>query len=296
MFSAIKVLIIYNNIKVMKKYLLILTLIIFSFSFSQIKTPQPSPAAEIVQTVGLTEFEVQYSRPSMRGREIFGNLVPYDKIWRTGANENSVISFSTSIKIGDSTVPAGKYSIYTIPGVDSWDFILYSDANNWGLPSEWDENKVIVKINEPSFKQAFPVESFQFSMVDLSNNSFTLGIAWDDVYVPITIDVPTREMVEKNIQDVMGKQPKASDYYAAAVYYRQENINIEKAVKWIDKAIGMSEEVKFWQLRQQSLIYAANGNIKGAIKVAKKALEAAKIANNQDYVKMNKDSIEEWSN
>ena len=280
----------------MKKYLLILTLIIFSFSFSQIKTPQPSPAAEIVQTVGLTEFEVQYSRPSMRGREIFGNLVPYDKIWRTGANENSGISFSTSIKIGDSTVPAGKYSIYTIPGVDSWDFILYSDANNWGLPSEWDENKVIVKINAPSFKQAFPVESFQFFMVDLSNNSFTLGIAWDDVYVPITIDVPTREMVEKNIQDVMGKQPKASDYYAAAVYYRQENINIEKAVKWIDKAIEMSDEVKYWQLRQQSLIYAANGNIKGAIKVAKKALEAAKIANNQDYVKMNKDSIEEWSN
>jgi hypothetical protein len=292
----------------MKKYLLILTLTIFSFSFSQIKTPQPSPAAKIVQIVGLTEIEVQYSRPSMRGREIFGNLVPYDKIWRTGANENSVISFSTSVKIGDSTVPAGKYSIYTIPGVDSWDFILYSDANNWGLPSEWDENKVIVKrkilLNKLcdwfGIKDLIcnieTVESFQFSMVDLSNNSFTLGIDWGDVYIPITIDIPTREMVEKNIQDVMGKQPKASDYYAAAVYYRQENINIEKAVEWIDKAIEMSEEVQYWQLRQQSLIYAANGNIKGAIKVAKKALEAAKIANNKDYVKMNKDSIEEWSN
>ena len=280
----------------MKKYLLILSFISCVYSFSQIKTPQPSPATSITQMVGLTEIELEYSRPSMRGREIFGNLVPYDKIWRTGANENSVISFSTSVKIGDSTVPAGKYSIYTIPGIDSWEFILYSDANNWGLPSEWDENKVIVKITEPSFKQAFPVESFQFSMVDLSNNSFTLGIAWDDVYVPITIDVPTREMVEKNIQDVMSQQPKASDYYVAAVYYRQENINTEKAVEWIDKAIGMSEEVKFWQLRQQSLIYAANGNIKGAIKVAKKSLEAAKIAKNQDYVKMNKDSIEEWSN
>ena len=296
MFSAVKVLIIYNNIKIMKKYLIIFTLLAFSYSFSQIKTPQPSPAASMNQMVGLTEIEVEYSRPSMRGREIFGNLVPYDKIWRTGANENSVISFSTSVKIGDRTVPAGKYSIYTIPGVDSWDFILYSDANNWGLPSEWDKNKVIVKINAPSFKQVFPIESFQFSMVDLSNNSFTLGIAWGDVYIPITIDIPTREMVEKNIQDVMGKQPKASDYYAAAVYYRQENINIEKAVEWIDKAIEMSEEVQYWQLRQQSLIYAANGNIKGAIKVAKKALEAAKIANNKDYVKMNKDSIEEWSN
>jgi len=280
----------------MKKYLLLITLITFSFSFSQIETPQPSPATEIVQTVGLTKIEVQYSRPSMRGREIFGNLVPYDKIWRTGANENSVISFSTSVKIGDRTVPAGKYSIYTIPGVDSWDFILYSDTNNWGLPSEWDKNKVIVKINAPSFKQAFPVESFQFSMVDLSNNSFTLGIAWGDAYIPITIDLPTREIVEENIKEVMSKNPKSSDYYAAAVYYRQENINLEMALEWIDKAVEMSDEPKYWQLRQQSLIYAANGDLKGAVKIAKKSLEAAKIADNQDYVKMNKDSIEEWSN
>lgn len=103
----------------MKKYLLILSFISCVYSFSQIKTPQPSPATSITQMVGLTEIELEYSRPSMRGREIFGNLVPYDKIWRTGANENSVISFSTSVKIGDSTVPAGKYSIYTIPGIDS---------------------------------------------------------------------------------------------------------------------------------------------------------------------------------
>ncbi len=102
--------------------------------------------------------------------------------------------------------------------------------------------------------------------------------------------------LRKIIEDVISKQPKASDYYAAAVFYRQENINIEKSVEWIDKAIEMSDKVQYWQLRQQSLIYAANGNIKGAIKVAKKSLEAAKIAGNKDYVKMNKDSIEEWSN
>jgi tetratricopeptide (TPR) repeat protein len=94
----------------------------------------------------------------------------------------------------------------------------------------------------------------------------------------------------------MSKNPESSDYYAAAVYFRQENINLEKALEWIDKAVEMSDEPKYWQLRQQSLIYAANGDLKGAVKIAKKSLEAAKIADNQDYVKMNKDSIEEWNN
>jgi tetratricopeptide (TPR) repeat protein len=102
--------------------------------------------------------------------------------------------------------------------------------------------------------------------------------------------------VKKNIQEVMSKSPKASDYYAAAVYYMQENTDLNMALEWMDKAIEMSEKPQFWQLRQQSLIYAANGDLKGAIRIAKNSLEAAKIAGNQDYVKMNKDSIEEWSN
>ena len=123
-----------------------------------------------------------------------------------------------------------------------------------------------------------------------------MSMMWDDVYVPVTINVPTRDVVEKNIQKVMSEDPTSSDYYAAAVYYMQENVNLSMAVKWMDKAMEMSENPQFWQLRQQSLIYAANGDLKGAIRIAKKSLEAAKAANNQDYIKMNKDSIKEWSN
>ena len=282
----------------MKKYLLILALITFSFSFSQIKTPQPSPATSINQMVGLTEFEVEYSRPSMRGREIFGDLVPYNQIWRTGANSSTKISFSTDVQINGQVIKSGKYSLFTVPKESEWEIIFYNDTELWGVPQDWDDKKVVFKtsIHLQRFPDSISIETFSIEFKTLDNNYVILTISWDDVYVPITIDVPTRKMVEKNIEDVISKQPKASDYYAAAVFYRQENINIEKSVEWIDKAIEMSDKVQYWQLRQQSLIYAANGNIKGAIKVAKKSLEAAKIAGNKDYVKMNKDSIEEWSN
>jgi len=282
----------------MKKYLLLIALITFSFSFSQIETPQPSPAAEIDQIVGLTEMHIEYSRPSMRGREIFGNLVPYNKIWRTGANASTKISFSTDVEINGQMVAAGQYSIFTVPNESEWEFILYSDTSVRGVPRDWDDKNVVLSIMVEIKKHPEPIsiETFTIAFDALNNNYAVMSMMWDDVYAPVTINVPTKDIVEKNIQKVMSEEPKASDYYAAAVYYMQENVNLSMAVKWMDKAMEMSENPQFWQLRQQSLIYAANGDLKGAIRIAKKSLEAAKTANNQDYIKMNKDSIEEWSN
>ncbi len=282
----------------MKKYLIIFALLIFSFSFSQINTPQPSPLAEIEQIVGLTEIEVEYSRPSMRGREIFGNLVPYNRIWRTGANASTKISFSTNVEINGQMVEAGKYSVFTVPNEPQWEFILYDDTSVRGVPRDWDDKNVVLStmVEIKKYPDPISIETFTISFDALNNNYAVMSMMWDDVYVPVTINVPTRDVVEKNIQKVMSEDPTSSDYYAAAVYYMQENVNLSMAVKWMDKAMEMSENPQFWQLRQQSLIYAANGDLKGAIRIAKKSLEAAKAANNQDYIKMNKDSIKEWSN
>ena len=282
----------------MKKYLIIFTILAFSFSFSQIKTPQPSPATSMNQMVGLTEIEVEYSRPSMRGREIFGGLVPYNKIWRTGANASTKISFSDDVVINDNKVKAGKYSIFTIPKESEWEFILYNDTSVRGVPGDWDNNNVVLStmVETKKFPETISIETFTIAFDALNNNYAVMLMMWDDVYVPVTINVPTRDIVGKNIQEVMSKKPTASDYYAAAVYYMQENTNLNMALKWMDKAMEMSEKPQFWQLRQQSLIYAANGDLKGAIRIAKKSLEASKIAGNQDYIKMNNDSIEEWSN
>ena len=115
------------------------------FNYSQIKTPRVSPASSIEQMVGLTEIEVEYSRPSKRGRDIFGNVVPYGKIWRTGADNCTTISFSTDVVIDSQTIQSGKYSIFSIPNKESWDVILYSDTDLWGVPRDWDEDKIVFK-------------------------------------------------------------------------------------------------------------------------------------------------------
>ena len=205
----------------MKKYLIIFTLLAFSYSFSQIKTPQPSPAASMNQVVGLTKIEVEYSRPSMRGREIFGGLVPYGKIWRTGANASTKISFSDDVVINDNKVKAGKYSVFTIPNQPEWEFILYNDTSVRGVPGDWDNKNVVLStmVEMKKLPEPISIETFTIAFDALNNNYAVMLMMWDDVYVPVTINVPTRDIVEKNIQEVMSKKPKASDYNAAAVYY-----------------------------------------------------------------------------
>jgi tetratricopeptide (TPR) repeat protein len=279
----------------MKNFIFFLCLLLSFNIFSQIQTPAPSPATNVQQTIGLTDITLEYARPSVRNRVVFGNLVPFNKIWRTGANENSIISFSTSIKIGDTDVPAGKYSVYTIPNENSWEFILYSDYNNWGLPSDWDENKVVVRQKFTPIKLENKIESFKFALDDLTNNSFTLGVTWGYFYLPVEIKLPTTSIVMSSIEEVL-KDPTSSDLYKAAVYLLQENRDLRMAKEWMNQSIAMMENPRFYQLRQQSLIYAALKDYKMAIKVAKSSLEKSILAGNADYEKMNQDSISIWSN
>ena len=280
------------------------------FNYSQIKTPRVSPASAIEQMVGLTEIEVEYSRPSKRGRDIFGNVVPYGKIWRTGADNCTKISFSTDVVFNSNTsidgvkisktkiIKSGKYSIFSIPNKESWDVILYSDTDLWGVPRDWDENKIVFKSNYQINKSANSSvkEMFTISFDNVTNNDVDMIFSWDDVSVTVNIVVPTRRIVSDNIEKVMVGSPSPSDYYSAAVYYKQENINMDTALKWINKAIDLFENPRFYQLRQQSLIMAANKKYSDAIAVAKESLRLSIEADNKDYVKMNKESISEWTN
>ena len=268
------------------------------FNYSQIKTPRVSPASSIEQMVGLTEIEVEYSRPSKRGRDIFGNVVPYGKIWRTGADNCTTISFSTDVVIDSQTIQSGKYSIFSIPNKESWDVILYSDTELWGVPRDWDEDKIVFKSNYQINKSTnnSVKEMFTISFDNVTNNDVDMIFSWDDVSVTVNIVVPTRRIVSDNIKKVMVGSPSPSDYYSAAVYYKQENINLDIALKWINKAIDLFENPRFYQLRQQSLIMAANKKYSDAIVVAKESLKLSIEADNKDYVKMNKESILEWTN
>ena len=266
------------------------------YGFSQLKTPSASTAAEIEQVVGLTEIEIDYNRPSKKGRDIFGNLVPYGKIWRTGANSGTEISFSTDVTINGQNIKEGTYSIFSIPNKDSWEIILYADTDLWSVPRNWDETKIIFQSNfKTNINNGKSVETFTISFDNITNNDFDLVFSWDDTYVIVPINVPTRSLVDNQIKSIMSDNPKSSDYYSAAVYYLQENNKLDVALDWMNKAIDMIENPRFFQLRQFSLILAANGKYREAIKVAKKSLELSIQANNQDYVKMNNDSIREWS-
>lgn len=258
----------------------------------QITTPAPSPAAKIMQTVGLTDVTVEYSRPSMRGRTIFGDLVPYDKLWRTGANKNSMVTFSDDVTIAGQNVKAGSYAIFTKPGLTSWEVIFYSDTNNWGTPENWDDSKVAAKTNVEVYAMPTDVESFTMSIDDLHNNGATLGMMWEKAYVGVAFEVPTADKAIKSIESVMNG-PSANDYFGAASYYFTEGKDLSKAKEWIDKAVSMNDKA-YWMMRMQSLISAKMGDTKGAIEAARKSMAAAEAAGNADYVKMNKDSLKEW--
>ncbi|AZJ35578.1 DUF2911 domain-containing protein [Tenacibaculum singaporense] len=278
----------------MKKILLSLFVVALSTNINaQLKTPAPSPAAKLEQTVGLTDVSVEYSRPSMKGRTIFGDLVPYGKVWRTGANANTKVTFSDDVTIDGKTLKKGTYALYTKPGKDSWEVIFYSDANNWGTPRKWDDAKVAVSTTAKVEAMPMKIETFTMSIDDLTNDSAVLGILWENAYIGVKFNTPTDKAVEKSIAQVMGG-PSANDYFSSAVYYLQEGKDINKAKNWINKAVDMTkDQPRFWYLRQQSLILAKAGDKKGAVKAAKASLAGAEKAENADYVKMNKEFLAE---
>jgi len=278
----------------MKK--IILLIFVFAMVLStnaQIKTPQPSTSQKINQTVGLTEVTLEYSRPSMKGRLIFGGLVPYDKVWRTGANANTKITFSEPVTIGGKKLKAGSYAIYTKPNAQVWEVFFYSDSNNWGNPQEWDDAKVATVVKANVFPMPMKIETFTITFDDITNNSANLGMLWENVYVAVPISFNTDATVSASIERTMNG-PSAGDYYTAAVYYLNADKDIEKAKNWIDKAIEMSEKPAFWYYRQQSLIYAKSGDKKGAVDAALTSLKLAEEAGNDDYVALNRKSLKEW--
>tara|TARA_R110000868_G_scaffold98392_4_gene270779 strand:+ start:4662 stop:5507 length:846 start_codon:yes stop_codon:yes gene_type:complete len=278
----------------MNKVVLFLLAIVASLTVeAQINTPAPSPSAKLMQTVGLTEVSIDYSRPSMRGRKVFGNLVPFDKLWRTGANGYTLVTFDTDVTIAGKEVKAGTYSIFTKPGASKWEVYIYTDIVGGGTPSNWDDNKVVAQLSATVHNIEMPVETFTITFDDVTGNGANIGIIWENTYVAIPFSVPTDATVMSSIDKVLSG-PSAEDYYAAAVYFSSEGKDINKAKEWMGKAMSMTEKPAFWQLRQQSLILAKAGDKKGAIEAAKKSLAGATAAGNNDYIKMNNDSLKEW--
>lgn len=279
----------------MKKLLLMLMAFTMAYSVNaQIKTPAPSPFSKVEQKVGLTDVTLEYSRPGVKERTVFGNLVPYGKIWRTGANARTKITFSTNVTVGGQELKAGSYSVFSIPTAESWEVVFYNDGKEFGTPAEFDEKHIAAKATGKVHPIPFNVETFTIDLNNLTNTGARLEFIWEKTFVGIDIEVPTDKGVMASIKNVMNG-PSANDYFQSAAYFLSEGKDIKKAQKWIDKAIAMGgDKAPFWQLRLQSLIHAKAGDKTGAIKAAKASLAGAEEAGNADYAKMNKDSLKEW--
>lgn len=279
----------------MKKLLFFLCTGMFILGASaQIQAPQPSPFSKLEQKVGLTDVTIEYSRPGMRDRVIFGNLVPFGKIWRTGANENTKITFSDDVEIAGKSLKKGTYALFTKPGKDSWEVMFYSDATNWGTPANWDDSKVALTATAEVSELPFAMETFSIFLNDLKNDAAVLSIVWENTVASLPIKFPTDAKTLASIEKVMSG-PSANDFFAAGSYYHDAKIDNKKALEWVNKALEMQNgDAPYWILRRKSLIQADLGMKKEAIATAKLSLAAAEKAGNADYVKMNKDSLKEW--
>ena len=279
----------------MKKIIIALAIMITSYVVqAQVKTPQSSPKAFLSQVVGLTDVEIEYSRPSTKGRVIFGDLVSFGKLWRTGANANATVSFSEEVVIDGKTLKKGKYALYITPRVDSWEIVFYSKTDNWGIPEVWNEADVALKTNVKPEIVDRNTETFTINISNLDNNFAYLEFSWEKTVAALKFEVPTKKSATANIEKVLSG-PTATDYFSSAQYYFQSNGDLTKALAYVNKALELNKEKPFWYSRLKSLIQAKLGDRKGALETAKISLAGAIEAKNNDYIKMNEDSILEWS-
>lgn len=277
-------------------YCLLLFNLLFIGAYGQVTTPLASPRGKISQQLGLTQVEVDYSRPSARGRNIMGGLVRYGDIWRTGANKNTTISFSDAVNVDGKPLAAGKYALYTRPSVNQWEVYFYKKNNMGNAAINWAADQVALAVTVPSVSFEPMVETFTISFSDLNSNGGMLNLIWEHTLVTIPIKVPTQAKALESIEKTLNGQPKSGDYYQAAVYYLEENKDLKKAQAWIEKALEMREKPAYWMYRQYALILAKRNDKKAALKAIKTSLELAEKVGNKDYVIMNKASIDEWSN
>jgi len=271
----------------------VLTLLVASFMFAQdLKLPRVSQKASVTQTVGLTEVTITYSRPGVKGRAIWGGLVPYDKVWRTGANEATTISFSDDVKIGGQSLPAGTYSLHTIPAKEEWTIIINSAANQWGS-YEYDQSKDAIRIKVKP-QEGPHQEWMMFSFTDVQTSSATVKFAWEKLRVPFKCETDTNTKAVANIKKAFeGMNDWLIPYRAADFAFTANLDNKAETMKWIDQSITLNEN--YWNLRLKAAMLARDGKTKDAVAVAEKAVKLGKENKDEpSEVEKTEKQIAEW--
>lgn len=278
----------------MKKTLLLVGMaVMFMVAEAQIQVPTASPAGSVSSTIGLTEVKVDYFRPRLKDRKIFGEkdvMYPHGSIWRTGANSGTKISFSDDVKVQNIDVPKGEYLIFTWPNAGEWTVALYKDLSIGGNTQAYDASQEAAKFKVKTKKLSEKVETFTISIDDIAvdNKSGKVTLAWENTAVPFTVSVDFDEKVMKSIEANTKVNP--GNYFQAAMYYLENGKDLNKALEWVNIALESNPNA-FWMLHQKARIQKGLGDKKGAKETATASLNSAKKANNRDYQTMNEDLI-----
>jgi hypothetical protein len=270
---------------------ILVVLLVLSFvkvGLAQLDLPRPSPNSSVMQYVGITKVEITYSSPGVKGRKIWGGLVPYDKVWRTGANDATEMHFSTDVKINGQNLPAGKYSFFTVPGETEWTVIFNSRTDIEGLDYQEDADvlKLKVKPETGGFR-----ERMTFLIENNTNDAADIVLHWEKLRLILKMEVATNEMIMKNAEKEIGDTWETP--YRAANYCLQQNINLDKAMEWVNLSISLKET--YWNTKVKAQLQAKEGKKNEAIKTMTKAIAMGEKMDNEpfDFSAMKK-MLDEW--
>lgn len=272
-------------ISIKKITIAISSLLIATSMNAQVKMPAPSPGQTIKQDFALGAIEVKYSRPAANGRKVFGDLVPYNKLWRTGANGATIITFKDPVEIKGKKVDTGSYALYSIPGIDSWEIILNKGTGNWGIDG-YKESEDIIRFKVESMKMGDKVESFTIQFADIKPESCELHIMWEKTAVSIPFTALIKDRIQSQIDAAMLTEKKP--YWQAAQFYNEYDKKPVKALENVKKAVVETPKA-FWIWLYKARIEKDLGDKKGALESSRKSMDLAKEAKNDDYIKLNAD-------
>jgi hypothetical protein len=269
--------------------ILVSLLSLFNVTAQQtLKVPAPSPTQTLKQNFALGEITLEYSRPSIKGRTVFGDLVPYGKIWRTGANASTKITLTDDVKIEGKDVKAGTYAVYSIPNKDSWDITLYSDLTLNGNTSSYKPESEVLRVTVKPTALAAKVETFTIVLADVTSTSLTLELLWDKTRVPVKITSDIDARIVKNIETSLATDSRP--YFQAASYYYETDKDLNQALTWVNKAVEQNPKA-FWVLMLKARIQLKLKDNTAATASAEQVVTLATEAKNEDYVKMGNELI-----
>ena len=262
---------------------------------AQIEHPKASPLATVKQDIGFTTLEVVYSRPAARGRIIFGDLVPYGRIWRVGANASTKFTSNTAVTIQGNTLQAGTYALYAFPYAEYWEVVFHTNTGHWGDGrTAYDPKEDALRIRVTPETLPYTQENFLISFDAITHNSGVMQWTWEKTQVSIPIEVNTQAAMEERIQSALADNPSAQTYYEAARYYQEEDIHYELSLRYLDKALELGGDTYYFH-RVRSLVLADLGRYKEAIAAAKTSLAIAAEQGKDEFVRMNEKNIKAWS-